>query len=111
MAYDQELAGRIRALLSGQGDVSEKKMFGGLAFLVNGNMAISASAQGGVLVRVDPSRSGELTASGHAEVMEMRGQPMPGWLRVAPEHVSTQAQLSKWAAIGTGFARSLPPKH
>lgn len=110
MAYDEELAERIRELVSGQPRLTEKKMFGGLAFLVGGNMAIAASGQGGLLVRVDPDRSDKLTASGQAEPMEMRGREMAGWLRVAPEHVRTTRQLSRWVQIGTDYARSLPAK-
>jgi len=110
MAYDERLAGRIRELVSGERGVAEKKMFGGLAFLVNGNMAIAASGQGGVLVRVDPEESDELVATTKAELMEMRGRSMKGWLRVADEDVRTKPQLRKWAQLGTAYARSLPPK-
>ncbi len=110
MAYDEDLADRIRELLEGEPKLSEKKMFGGLAFLVGGNMAIAASGQGGVLVRVDPTESDSLVASSNAQVAVMRGRPMDGWLRVAPEHLRTQRQLAKWVQLGTRFARSLPAK-
>ena len=110
MAYDEQLAARIRELLSGERGVTEKKMFGGLAFLVKGNMAIAASGQGGVLVRVDPEQSDALVATTKAELMEMRGRSMKGWLRVADEDVRTKPQLRKWAQLGTAYARSLPPK-
>ena len=110
MAYDEELAERIRGLVAGEPDLTEQKMFGGLAFLVGGNMAIAASGQGGVLVRVDPERSDELVASTDAYVMEMRGRSMRGWLRVDAEHVRTDDELAKWAELGTAYARSLPAK-
>jgi hypothetical protein len=85
-------------------------MFGGLAFLLQGHMAVAASGQGGVMVRVDPARSDALVASTKATVVEMRGRPMAGWLRVASEDVATKRQLEKWVKLGTAYARSLPPK-
>ena len=110
MAYDEALAARIRALLSDAPDVTEKKMFGGLAFLVRGNMAIAASGEGGVLVRVDPARSDELVASTDAHVAVMRGRPMAGWLRVDTDRLAADADLAFWVETGAGFARSLPAK-
>lgn len=110
MAYDEELAERLRAVLQGEAGLSEKRMFGGLAFLVNGNMAVSASSKGGLLLRVDPSETETLVARPHAEPFEMRGRDMTGWLRIAPEGVQSDADLRRWAAIGTGYARSLPAK-
>jgi TfoX/Sxy family transcriptional regulator of competence genes len=110
VAYDEELAGRIRELLANEANVTEQKMFGGLAFLIGGNMAVSASGQGGVLVRVDPEESDALIAETGATEMEMRGRSMRGWLRVAPEHVSTEPELARWVELGSGYARSLPPK-
>ena len=110
MAYDEELAERIRAKVAGEPDLTEQKMFGGLAFLVGGNMAIAASSEGGVLVRVDPEQSDELVASTEAYVMEMRGREMRGWLRVDSEHVRTDSELAKWIELGTAYARSLPAK-
>ena len=110
MAYDEELADRIRALLGDRPGLTEKKMFGGLAFVVGGNMAIAASGQGGVLVRVDPEESDRLVRTTKAEVAVMRGRPMPGWLRVAGADVRTKPQLTKWVKLGTGYARSLPVK-
>lgn len=110
MAYDEELAARIRALLGDAPDVTEKKMFGGLAFLVHGNMAIAASNEGGILVRVDPARSDELTASTDAHVAEMRGRLMPGWLRVDADDIASDSDLARWVEIGAGFARTLPAK-
>jgi hypothetical protein len=110
VAYDEDLADRIRALVATQRGLTEKKMFGGLAFLVGGNMAIAASGQGGVLVRVDPEESDRLVRTTKAEVAVMRGRPMPGWLRVAGADVRTKPQLTKWVKLGTGYARSLPVK-
>jgi len=112
VAYDEKLATRIRDLI-GDDDrgVREQKMFGGLAFLVGGNMAIAASGgDGGILVRVDPEESDELVATTGATVMEMRGKSMRGWLRVAKEDVETDAELTPWVERGTAYARSLPPK-
>ena len=110
MAYDVELADRMRDLLDGEPGVTEKKMFGGLAFLVGGNMAIAASGQGGALVRVDPAESDHLVDTTGAEVAVMQGRPMAGWVRVPPESLATSTDLASWVSIGTGFARSLPPK-
>jgi TfoX/Sxy family transcriptional regulator of competence genes len=110
MAYDEQLAERIRELLAGQRGVKEQKMFGGLAFLVGGNMAIAASGQGGVLVRVDPAESEGLIASTNARPFEMRGRSMLGWLRVDDDDVRTKRQLAKWVELGTAYARSLPAK-
>ena len=110
VAYDEELAARIRELVAGESGLTEKKMFGGLAFLIGGNMAVAASGQGGVLVRVDPARSDTLLATTNARLMEMRGRSMQGWLRVDPEDVRTRRQLAKWVELGTTYARSLPAK-
>ena len=110
MAYDEDLADRIRELLSGAKAVTESKMFGGLAFLVGGNMAIAASGQGGILVRVDPDESDELVSTTRAEPAVMRGRPMVGWLRVDAVDVRTRVQLKKWVTIGERYARSLPVK-
>ena len=110
VAYDEDLAERIRELIAGEKKVTEKKMFGGLAFLVSGNMAVAASGQGGVLVRVDPAEGDRLVKTTKAEPMEMRGRSMSGWLRVDAGNVRTKAQLAKWVKLGTTYARSLPPK-
>jgi hypothetical protein len=110
VAYDEQLAGRIRELLGSETDLTEKKMFGGLAFLIGGNMAVAASGQGGVLVRVDPAQSDTLVATTNARLMEMRGRQMQGWLRVNPEDVRTKRQLTKWVGLGASYARSLPAK-
>jgi TfoX/Sxy family transcriptional regulator of competence genes len=110
VAYDEDLAHRIRELIGPRKGVTEQKIFGGLAFLVGGNMAIAASGQGGVLVRVDPEQSERLVSTTKAEEMVMRGRAMSGWLRVDDEHVATKAQLSKWVDRGVSYAGSLPAK-
>jgi TfoX/Sxy family transcriptional regulator of competence genes len=110
VAYDERLADRIRELLEGEAGVTEQKMFGGLAFLIRGNMAVAASGQGGALVRVDPSESDRIVATTNASPMEMRGRQMQGWLRVGPEDLRTKRQLSRWVALGATYARSLPAK-
>ena len=103
MAYDENLADRIRELIAGEADLAEQKMFGGLAFLIGGNMAVAASGQGGVLVRVDPEESNALVATTNARPMEMRGRQMQGWLRVDDEAVRTKRQLARWVSIGVGY--------
>src|SRR5690349_19842904 len=109
MAYDEELAERIRELLTSSAPV-EKKMLGGLAFLVGGNVAVAASGQGGILVRVDPEESDDLVASTPARPMEMRGREMRGWLRVDGQHLRSRADLAAWVERGVAYARSLPEK-
>ncbi len=110
MAYDEALAGRMRALLAAEPGLTEKKMFGGLAFLIGGNMAVAASGQGGALIRVDPAESDTLVATTNARVMEMRGRPMRGWLRVDAEDLRGERELAEWVERGKAYARSLPPK-
>jgi TfoX/Sxy family transcriptional regulator of competence genes len=110
MAYDEQLAERLRTLVAGEEGLSEQRMFGGLAFLINGNMAVAASGQGGLLVRVDPEQSDQLVRSTPAEPMEMRGRSMAGWLRVEAADVAAEDELSAWAKRGVAFARALPPK-
>jgi TfoX/Sxy family transcriptional regulator of competence genes len=110
VAYDTELADRLRYLIGSEPGVSEKKMFGGLAFLVSGNMAISASGQGGALVRVDPAEAGALVATGDATLAVMGGRTMQGWLRVSSADLDTDEQLTGWVDRAVGYARSLPPK-
>jgi TfoX/Sxy family transcriptional regulator of competence genes len=110
VAYDEDLAARIRELVTAEPKLTEKKMFGGLAFLVGGNMAIAASGQGGALVRVDPDQSDDLVAKTNAELMVMRGRAMRGWLRVDSKDLRTKSQLAKWVDRGTSYARSLPAK-
>ncbi len=110
VAYDEDLANRIRELIAGEPNVTEKKMFGGLAFLVGGNMAVAASGQGGLMLRCDPDESGALIAKPHASKMVMRGRAMDGWLRVTDEGIKTKRQLEPWVKRGVQYARSLPPK-
>jgi len=110
MAYDEELADRVRELVASESGLSEKKMFGGLAFLIGGNMAVAASGQGGLMVRVDPDRSDTLLATTNARLFEMRGRQMPGWMRVDLPDVRTNEQLAKWVGLGVTYARSLPAK-
>ncbi len=110
VAYDEELAARLRQLLADEPDVTEMKMFGGLAFLVGGNIAVAASGQGGVLVRVEPSSSVALLKRTNAQPMVMRGREMPGWLQVDSADVRTKRQLLGWVERGVDYARSLPSK-
>jgi TfoX/Sxy family transcriptional regulator of competence genes len=109
MPYDETLAARVRALLEGEEAISEKAMFGGLAFLLDGNMAVAASRNGGLMVRVDPAEGERLVASTVAVPMVMRGREMVGWLRVV-EGLDSDAGLSAWVRRGTDYARTLPPK-
>jgi TfoX/Sxy family transcriptional regulator of competence genes len=110
MAYGEDLADRIRKQLAGVDGVSEKKMFGGLAFLVNGHMCVAASHTGGLLARVDPAGSDEAVAQAHAELMVMRGRAMEGWISVAPEGVAGEPDLRSWIDRGLAYVRTLPPK-
>lgn len=110
MAYDEDLANRIRELIASDPDVSEKRMFGGLAFLVGGHMAVAASGQGGLIVRVDPEQTEALLSGPHAQPFEMRGRQTQGWLRVDTEGVRTRPGLETWVRRGTTYARSLPAK-
>jgi TfoX/Sxy family transcriptional regulator of competence genes len=116
MAYDEDLADRVRALFL-QEDLleedegwTEKRMFGGLGFLVDGRLAVSASSRGGLLVRVDPHESSRLVRAAHVAPFEMRGRELDGWVRVDPEGVRTKRQLTQWVNRGVAFARSLPAK-
>lgn len=110
MAYDEVLAERVREIVRGERGLSEKAMFGGLAFMVDGNMAVSASSQGGVLLRIDPARADSLTSEAHVRRFEMRGREMDGWLRVDPQAVETDDELRSWVDLGISYARSLAPK-
>jgi TfoX N-terminal domain len=110
MAYDEDLANRIRELIADAPDLDEQRMFGGLAFLIGGHMAVAASGQGGLLVRVDPEETEALAGRPNARPFEMRGREMKGWLRVDPEGVRTARQLEAWVRRGVAYARSLPPK-
>ncbi len=111
MAYDRELAQRIREIATGKPGVVEKKIFGGLAFLIGGNLAVAASGQGGLMVRVDPTESDALLANSPAHPLEMRGRAMQGWLRVDIEDLTTDDQLADWVERGITYACSLPTKH
>ena len=110
MAYDEDLADRIRELVAKEKDLTEQRMFGGLAFLIGGNMAVAASGQGGILVRADPATSAKLVSTTKAQPMVMRGRAMDGWLRVDAEHVREKRQLAAWVRRGVTYARSLPAK-
>jgi TfoX/Sxy family transcriptional regulator of competence genes len=110
VAFDEQIAERMRVLLRGEDGVTEKRMFGGLAFLVNGNMAVAASGQGGLLVRVEPAETQSLIAEPHADRFVMRGTAMDGWLRVDGAGVKTQSDLQRWVRRGVKYARTLPPK-
>lgn len=110
MGYDEDLSHRIRELIAGDPDVTEQRMFGGLAFLVGGHMSVAASGQGGLMVRVDPDDTADLLARPHAHPFEMRGRELQGWLRVDADGVRTKRQLEPWVQRGVAYARSLPAK-
>jgi hypothetical protein len=110
MAYDEVLADRLRAQLSGEPGLTEKRMFGGLAFLIGGNMAVSASGQGGLLLRVDPAETEALVQEPHVDRFVMRGRAMDGWLRVDDAAVESDEDLGRWVSHGVSYARSLPSK-
>jgi hypothetical protein len=110
VAYDEDLADRIRDLLAEEPDVVEKKMFGGLSFLIGGHMSVGASGQGGIMVRVEPTQTAKLLSTTAATPMVMRGKELEGWVRVGADDVRTKRQLSTWVTRGVTYARSLPPK-
>jgi TfoX/Sxy family transcriptional regulator of competence genes len=110
VAYDEDLAERVRELIAGDQDVTEQRMFGGLAFLVGGRMSVAASGQGGLMVHVDPADTDALVTKPHARRFEMRGRPLDGWVRVDAEGVRTKRQLEPWVRRGVAYARSLPTK-
>jgi hypothetical protein len=110
MAYDEDLANRIREIVGAEPDLVEKKMFGGLAFLIGGHMALSASGRGGLLLRCDPAETDALCAKPGAGAFEMRGKAMDGWLRVNPEAVADKRRLQRWVGRGVAYARALPQK-
>jgi TfoX/Sxy family transcriptional regulator of competence genes len=110
VAYEEDLAERIRRLTAGEPGLTEKKMFGGLAFLINGNMAVAASGQGGILVRANPDDSERLVEETDAELMVMRGKAMRGWLRVDTQHLGADRELTTWVELGSAYARALPAK-
>ncbi len=110
MAYDTELADRVREVVQAERDLSVKAMVGGLAFLIHGHMAVSASSQGGLLLRVDPAETETLIQEPHVRRFQMRGQEMDGWLHVEPEALETDDDVRRWVGHGVTYARSLPPK-
>jgi TfoX/Sxy family transcriptional regulator of competence genes len=110
VAYDEDLANLVRELIGAEDGISEMRMFGGLAFLIDGNMAVAVSGQGGLMVRVEPEDAETLLAEPHAEPFEMRGRRMGGWLGIAPDGVRAKNQLAPWVRRGVAYARSLPPK-
>jgi hypothetical protein len=110
MAYDEELANRVRELVGDEPGLTEKRIFGGLAFLINGKMAVSASGHGGLLLRVDPTQTEALVSPPYAERFQMRGREMDGWLRIAPDAIESDDDLQRWVAHGVTYARSLAPK-
>jgi TfoX/Sxy family transcriptional regulator of competence genes len=110
VAYDEDLADRVRDLVAGEPTVTEKRMFGGLAFLIGGNMSVSVSGQGGLLLRCDPAEADGFLDEPHASQAIMRGRPMEGWLRVDPEGLRSKRELAKWVSRGVNYARTLPPK-
>ena len=110
MAYDEDLAHRVRELLADEDGISEMRMFGGLAFLLHGNMSVAVSSRGGLMVRVEPDETDALLSRAHTRPFEMRGRAMAGWIRVDPEGCTTKRQLSAWVQRGVAFARTLPAK-
>jgi TfoX/Sxy family transcriptional regulator of competence genes len=110
VAYDEELADRVRSALNGGHGITEKRMFGGLAFLTGGNMAVVVSGQGGLMLRCDPAATDELVAEAHVSRMVMRGRELDGWIRVTPESLDGDAELDRWVAVGLNYAKTLPPK-
>jgi hypothetical protein len=110
MGYDEETANRIRELVQQETGLSEMRMFGGLAFLINGNMAVAASGKGGLLLRCDPAETDTLIAQKGADRFEMRGRKMDGWLHIEAAAIDKDTGLHRWVQVGVGYARSLPPK-
>jgi hypothetical protein len=110
MAYELDLANRIRECIGAEPGVSERRMFGGLAFMINGNLSVSASGRGGLLLRIEPAHTEELAARAHAQRFVMRGRELNGWLRIDPDGVRTKRDLTRWVSLSVRYARSLPPK-
>ena len=110
MTYYTELAHRIRELIAPERGVEEKRMFGGLAFLINGNMSVAASGRGGLMVRVPPDETDKLVGREHVEPMVMAGRETRGWVRVSIDGVRTKRQLQSWVSRGVDYAKTLPPK-
>jgi TfoX/Sxy family transcriptional regulator of competence genes len=110
VAYDEQLVVRVRALIGDADGVDEKPMFGGLAFLVHGNMAVAVSSKGGLMLRVEPDETERLVEQTEAMPMIMRGKPVHGWVRVASDELTGKGALERWVERGATYARSLPPK-
>jgi TfoX/Sxy family transcriptional regulator of competence genes len=110
MTYDEDLVHRLRELLADEDAITEKKMFGGLAFLLHGNMSVSASRNGGLLVRLDPADTDDALARPHVARMQMGRRTLDGWVTVAPEGLRTRRELSAWVTRSVSFAKTLPPK-
>ncbi|HLW95192.1 MAG TPA: TfoX/Sxy family protein [Solirubrobacteraceae bacterium] len=110
MAYDEDLANRLREQLAGEAAITEKKMFGGLAFLLHGHMTVSASGRGGMLVRLDPAANDAALKRPHATLMTMGGRTMEGWIRVAPAGIATKRDLGAWVKRSLDYVKTLPPK-
>jgi TfoX/Sxy family transcriptional regulator of competence genes len=110
MSYDEDLANRLREILAGEEAVTERKMFGGLAFLLHGHMSVSASRQGGLLARIEPAQTDAALARPHTTLMHMRGRTMEGWIRVAPEGLATKRELAAWVKRSLAYVGTLPPK-
>jgi TfoX/Sxy family transcriptional regulator of competence genes len=110
MGYDEDLANRLRELLADEDAITERRMFGGLAFLLHGNMCVSASRNGGLLVRIDPADTDAALARPHVALMTMGGRTMDGWITVAPDGLKTKRLLAPWVKRGVDFAKTLPPK-
>jgi TfoX N-terminal domain len=110
MAYDEELAHRIRELLADEHGLTEKAMFGGLAFLLDGNMSVGIASRGGLMVRVGADATDDALARPHTRIFDMGARPMAGWILVDPAGLATKRQLGAWVRRGVAFARTLPPK-
>jgi TfoX/Sxy family transcriptional regulator of competence genes len=110
MAYDEQLADRVREIVAASGEFSERKMFGGLAFMAGGHMAVAVSREGGIMMRVDPAETDALLAKPSCRPFEMRGKPIDGWLRVDADGVATKRQLTRWVMRGVSYARAQPPR-
>lgn len=112
MAYDERLAEEVRErlLVAAGGELTEKRMFGGLGFMVDGNLTVAASRRGGLLVRTDPAEADETAALPGVEPMESTGRPMPGWFFVAPDALDSEAAIETWVSRALAFVATLPPK-
>ncbi|MGY4651004.1 TfoX/Sxy family protein [Mycobacterium sp. URHB0021] len=110
MAYDTALADRIRELIAAERGVEEKQIFGGLAFLINGNMSVAVSSRGGLMVRVPPDQTEKLLTRDHVQPMVMAGRETRGWLRVSVDGVKTKRQLQSWVSRGVDHAKGLADK-